>query len=298
MPVPGTKEPTAGPSRFDRIVAVDWSANSKPKTGADSIWIAEWSHATQVLRSANISTRAAAVKLLAELAAGPGRCLIGVDFSLGFPTGTAAALGLEGVAWAGMWELLTNRIEDDDRNANNRFEVAAGLNGEMSAGPGPFWGCHPSKATNRLTSKKVSCAPLSEWRTVEAELRAAGRRPFSAWQLLGVGAVGSQSLLGIPAMARLLEALAASDRSTDVWPFTSGLLIPSADVVLVEVWPTLVDLPDRSHDVWNTRVRDQVQVETLVSALATGDLGPWFAPDVPAGSRNAVVAEEGWILGA
>lgn len=285
-------------SMFDRVVIVDWSANSTPKTGRDSIWIADHSVSDGSVRSANISTRSAALDLIVELGQARGRCLIGVDFSLGFPTGTADALGLGGVPREAMWAELVTLISDDNRNRNNRFVVASGLNGRMSPGAGPFWGCPPSTATEHLTTRKAPCAPLPEWRTVEAVLRSEGRRPFSAWQLLGAGAVGSQSLLGIPSVSALLDRLNEAGRTTDVWPFTCGLSVPTADVVVVEVWPTLVDISSMVGDIWDPRVRDHVQVEALAAHLATSDLESMFIPDVAAHARDIVVAEEGWVLGA
>ncbi|MFK7917122.1 MAG: hypothetical protein AB8G14_03510 [Ilumatobacter sp.] len=283
---------------FDRVVVVDWSANSTPKLGRDSIWVAEFDVAAGSIRSANISTRSAAIDLLVELSLAPGRCLVGVDFSLGFPAGFAAALGLVGTPWSATWELLAAEIEDSDRNANNRFEVASSLNARVSPGAGPFWGCHPSRASEHLTTKKVGCAPLGEWRTVEALLRTRGRRPFSSWQLLGAGAVGSQSLLGVASMSKLLPRVSSTGRSIDVWPFTTGIAVPAADTVLAEVWPTLVDLPDTAADIWDSRVRDQVQVETLASYLGTADLAALFVPPVPTEARQIVECEEGWVLGA
>lgn len=283
---------------FDRIVVVDWSANSTPKTGRDSIWFAEHDGATGTIRTSNISTRSVAVDLLVASANTSGRCLIAVDFSLGFPAGTAGALGLAATPWRAMWDLLAAMIEDDERNANNRFEVATALNERISPGPGPFWGCHPSKANDRLTSTKVPCDPLPEWRTVEIGLRAAGRRPFAVWQLLGAGAVGSQTLLGVAAMSRFVERVAASGRTVDVWPFTSGLEVPTADVVLAEIWPTLVSVPDVSVEPGATRVRDELQVEAVARHLAAADLATSFTPEVSDDARGVVVAEEGWVLGA
>ncbi len=283
---------------FDRIVTVDWSANSTPKTGKDSIWIAVLDIERDEITTANISTRSTAIDRLAELFAGPERVLVGVDFSLGFPVGTAQALELEGTPWAAMWKLLSESIEDDDHNRNNRFELAASLNERMSPGPGPFWGCPPNRATEFLTATKVPCDPLAEWRTIEARLRSEGKRPFSAWQLLGAGAVGSQSLLGIAAMARLEQRLRNAGRSVDVWPFTSGLAVPTGDVVVVEIWPSLVALDPVSSVLSDTRVRDERQVETVARHLAAIDVNSAFAPDVPQESRSGVTGEEGWVFGA
>ena len=82
----------------------------------------------------NLPTRADAIEFLVDLVES-GRdatTLIGVDFSLGYPAGTAAALGLTGVGWSAMWQLLVDRIRDDDRNVNNRFAVAAELNRQLT----------------------------------------------------------------------------------------------------------------------------------------------------------------------
>ena len=283
---------------FDRFVVVDWSANSTPKRGRDSIWIAVLDGGG--LSVSNPSTRAAAQRCLVELVASDpsGRTMIGVDFSLGYPAGTAAALGLAGCPWESMTGLLRKLIIDDDRNANNRFDVASALNERITATGAPFWGCPPSHAGAALTvTKPASFAPLGEWRSVEAVLRGQGRRPFSSWQLLGAGAVGSQSLLGIPMIHRLSAQV--TDRVM-VWPFTTGLRAPIVDpgeVVIAEVWPSLLSI-----EVAEGAVRDEAQVIAVAQWLADLDaterLAALFAPDV---ADVAVVAriesEEGWVLG-
>jgi len=285
-------------SLFDRIVVVDWSANSTPKRGRDSIWVADVATSSGDMRTTNSPTRHEAAELLERvMCVAEERVLVGVDFSLGFPRGTAAAFGLAGPAWTAIWAALAARVSDDSRNRNNRFEVASDLNGIAGPGPGPFWGCPPSKATVHLTPTKVPSDPLPRWRSVETRLRSGGKRPFSSWQLTGAGAVGSQSLLGIAILERLLTEVRRARRSVDVWPFTTGFSIPTADVVLVEVWPTLADLGDALHDAADSRVRDRVQVETLARQLASQDLGPLFCPDIENEDRLTIVDEEGWILG-
>jgi precorrin-8X/cobalt-precorrin-8 methylmutase len=282
---------------FDRFVVVDWSANSTPKLGRDSIWIAELDRCAEVVVT-NLATRAAAREHLVDrLEADPtSSTMLGLDFSLGYPTGTAAALGLAGEPWSAMWDLLTDAIDDDDRNINNRFAVAAALNRRLTGAAAPFWGCPPAQMTPTLVpTKPPASGPLAEWRTVEERLRAAGRRPFSSWQLLGAGSVGSQSLLGIPMLAGLRERL--GDR-VEIWPFTTGFVPPPLDdgaVVVAEVWPSL--LPIESTDT----VRDAAQVRATAAWLAevdrTGGLDPMFSPSLSAVESSAAVAEEGWILG-
>lgn len=278
------------PPAFDRVVVVDWSASSRPKRGRDSIWIAVLDG--DGVSTTNPATRAAAAVALDDLCRRSGRTLLGVDFSLGYPVGTASALGLSGVPWRATWELLTALIVDTDDNTNNRFEVAAELNARVGAGPGPFWGCPSSRRSEMLSTTKVDPTPMDEWRRVERRLRRRGLRPFSSWQLLGAGSVGSQSLLGIPRLQRLERVLIAADRTVDVWPFTC-VGPPTADVVIAEVWPSLHPHPERPTG----RVRDELQVIHTAQRLARDlDLGVWSVAD--AGHRKSVRGEEGWIAGA
>ena len=290
-----------GPPLFDRIAMVDWSASATPKTGPDSIWIAVVERGNCTL--SNPSTRRAAFAEIGALAVPGQRTLLGVDFSLGFPEGTAELVGLAGVPWAATWAELGAAIVDEANNANNRFEVAARLNRSMAAkvssndvGPGPFWGCPPSKAHASLTPTKPSRAEEwpDQWRAVEQRLRSDGHRPFSCWQLLGAGAVGSQSLVGIAGLERLRRSLGSR---LAVWPFDSGLAVPpSADLVVAEVWPSLWEVP-----VPAGVIKDAAQVEATARRLAQLDdrseLEPLFRPRVGSAIEPIVVEEEGWVLG-
>ena len=292
-----------GRALFDRVVVVDWSAASAPKRGRDSIWVATIDEDGRTIE--NPATRHACEdRLRALLRAGSQeRTLLGVDFSLGFPAGTATALGLSGDPWRSMWDLLASEIADDGRNRNNRFRVAADLNRRVGDGPGPFWGRPRKQVFDSLGMTKPVAPALPEWRVVERVLRAAGRRPFSSWQLLGAGCVGSQTLVGIPVIERLRRA---NPGRVHVWPFTTGLVAPMVgpgDVVVAEVWPSLIDIEaEVAGGDQPGPVRDAVQVEALALHLAgldgRGELGADFAPGVDAEVAHAVVAEEGWVLGA
>jgi hypothetical protein len=325
---------------FDRIAVVDWSANATPKTGPDSIWIAVvdlaegfdvsarpdvsarlnasvgseataglnesvGSEATAggVLSLTNPSTRREAIGEMSRLAEPGRRTLLGVDFSLGYPAGTAAACGLTGTAWPAMWGHLGAEIVDDERNRNNRFHVASRLNAAMGDAPGPFWGCPPSRTSAALTATKPDRAATwpDEWRSVESELRGARHRPFSAWQLLGAGSVGGQSLVGIAALERLRRTL--GDRLA-VWPFTTGLGPPVFDLpagdtielVVAEVWPSLWEVT-----VPAGVVKDAAQVESTARRLAAldaaGALEEMFRVELDAEAALVVTEEEGWVLG-
>lgn len=284
---------------FDRFVVVDWSANSSPKRGRDSIWIAVSDGRRTTVE--NLSTRAEAEHRLGGIVDGSRdrRTLIGVDFSLGYPSGTGAALGVDAGPWCSTLSMITEMVVDDERNANNRFEVAAALNERMTGGAAPFWGCPPARASSALReTKPPSFGPVDEWRIVEQRLRRGGSRPFSSWQLLGAGTVGSQTLLGLPVVHRMLRR---DPGRVHVWPFTTGLRSPDVDdatVLIAEVWPSmLVPMASASEAV----VRDEAQVRAatawLASADADGSLGEFFAPEVTAVERLAVEREEGWVLG-
>ena len=190
-------------------------------------------------------------------------------------------------------------ITDDHRNANNRFDVAAELNGRLGAPHGPFWGCPASRQQPGLRSTKSPFSgQLAEYRVCERQLRAEGWRPFSVWQLSYPGGVGGQALVGIPVLASRLRTHAPR---VEVWPFTTGLgRSPAAGrpdaVVLAEVWPSRF-ATSHAPDV----IRDASQVTQTVAALAaadrTGELAAWFDPPVPESERAVVESEEGWILG-
>ncbi len=286
---------------FDRFVAVDWSASSRPKRGVDSIWIAVGDGDT-VDAPVNASTRAAAIDELTECCAGSGRVLLVVDWSLGYPAGSSAAFGLPGHAtspWWAMHDHLARSIADGSDNANNRFDVADDLNAR-TGDAGPFWGVPARAVTPTLPVRKKPFGDVAEWRLAEQRLRAARRWPKSCWQLGGAGSVGSQSLLGIARLAELRARLEPA-RSFAIWPFETGLQEPDdqTDVVVAEMWPSLFADPADLPDHW---IRDAAQVDAAVGALcaatADGRLAEWFSPAV--GSDDAissVVGEEGWILG-
>jgi precorrin-8X/cobalt-precorrin-8 methylmutase len=281
---------------FDSYVVVDWSARAEPCTGPDSIWIAI-ADGDRRPQLANPSTRRRAEEqLLALFDARPAsRVLVGVDAALGYPAGTAARFGLGDPPWETTWGELARLGVDDERNRNNRFEVAATLNVRAGPGAGPFWGCPSGVADSRLGTTKPADLGLPEFRAAERALRASGWRPHSVWQLLGAGSVGGQTLTVLPVLERLRAELASR---VDVWPFTTGLRPPvttPGTVVVVEVWPTrFVDTVPAGM------VRDAIQVTATVAALRradrSGELVGWFEPQVGA-ERAAVEREEGWVLG-
>lgn len=291
---------------FDLVIVVDWSARSAPATGADSIWLHEREVATGAATAPhNPRTRRAAEALLRErltLAAGR-RVLLAIDVALGYPAGFAAHAGLDRTrpAWEATWRLLTDELVDDARNRNNRWAVAAALNARI--GTPQFWGCPPAQAGPHLTVTKPVAAPLPHLRHTEVGLRShSGGAPLSVWQLLGAGAVGSQSLTAIPVLQRLRSDPEFGGRLR-VWPFETGFsTAPALDrsdaIVTVEVWPSMISLDPTHHPV-----KDAQQVVGLSERLAQldrdGHLAVQFAPAMTdSAAAAAAVAEEGWVLHA
>jgi precorrin-8X/cobalt-precorrin-8 methylmutase len=284
---------------FDRIIVVDWSANARPKLGADSIWIGMVDATAGEADPVNVATRRAAIELLVERCAEPGRVLVGFDFPFGYPSGLGAAMGLIGTPWEATWEHLAATIVDEPSNANNRWEVAADLNARRGALW--FWGAPPRRTGPWLTATKpASDSSLPAYRLVEERLRSQGLRPFSGSQLLGAGSVGSQALTGIPAVHRLRHHPRLAHRAL-VWPFETGLAAdPAADVsdavVMAEVWPSAISFDHVDHPV-----KDARQVTALAIHLAeldtAGRMGAMFAPHVALAHRDEVEGEEGWVLG-
>ncbi len=287
---------------FDRYVAVDWSASSKPKTGENSIWISNLGGAGDPV-TLNPPTRGRAEKQLRELlieAIDHGeRVLIGFDFPYGYPQGFAAALGVEGPTWSAIWRYLAGHVQDEGpTNENNRFEVASTINARLVHHA--FWGRPAARHLDSLSIRRdrvryrigAEVVGLGEWREVEVVLRRRGSRPHSVWKLLGAGSVGSQSLTGIPVVYRLrhdphLEAISV------VWPFEVDVPeLPErrGAVVHAEIWPSLDAIPNQAGVT-----KDQAQVIAMATGLRhrdrSGTLAPIFIVSSPAAT------EEGWILG-
>jgi hypothetical protein len=295
------------PLLFDRFVVVDWSANSTPKSGRDSIWSCVFDPRTGRQDVENHVTRHQAREHLAALlVADPGRVLLGFDFPYGFPRGFASAARLgDGRLWAATWEHLAQHLRDEPDNSNNRFDVAAALNAAISEGPGPFWGTpadrHVTPHLQRTKSPGFPHSELGEFRATEQAVRETGRYPFSVWQLTGAGSVGSQALTGIPVVRALRHHPRLAYRSV-VWPFETGISPDPTSgrgdtIVHAEIWPSA-----RPVDLTVHQVKDAAQVIGLCRHLAdldaTGELADAFAPRLDAVTERAVIDEEGWILGA
>lgn len=217
--------------------------------------------------------------------------LAGFDFPFGYPEGVAGRFTGAGGGLA-LWAWLAERIADAPDNANNRYEVAEAMNAAFE-GPGPFWGRPAAWAVPGVPARRTGIAFEAERRIVERRVRSA--KP--CFQLAYAGSVGSQVLVGLPALERLRRHAALAGR-TEVWPFETGLGPGAAPIVIAEIYPSLIP-PDPGE-----AIKDAGQVRAVVRVFAAADaaglLGPVLAgaPDLTPRERRVVETEEAWILGA
>ena len=293
---------------FHTHVVVDWSARSKPspkKPSKDSIWwgVARIANGIEVAEPEYVRTRHEALDRLARLIAceldAGRRVLVGFDFPFGYPAGVAEHLTGKASALA-LWGRLAECIKDGPDNANNRYDVAASIN-DTYPGLGPFWG-RPSSwnyPAIPVRAKARTCQDRhpSELRICDA--RAEGAK--TVWQLAYSGSVGSQMLLGLPALKRLVEDSRIGGCAA-IWPFQTGLRTPDAPAVIAEVYPSLLrdQVRERKRE---GEILDSAQVRVNAKAFArldaAGGLAPLFAgaPGLTAEERRVIESEEAWILG-
>ena len=290
---------------FDTHIVVDWSARSKPsprRPTKDAIW---WAVARDeaVAEVAYVRTRHAAVagltELIASQVAAGRRVMVGFDFPFGYPAGVAARLTGSASAFA-LWEWLATQIEDDEDNANNRYAVATLIN-RCYSGIGPCWG---RPATWAYPDIPTRAHDRSHQGTHPPERRLADEQALGAktvWQLAYAGSVGSQVLLGLPALERMRNAATLAGH-TAAWPFDGGLNAPQKPVVFAEVYPSLLRKvvaaragPEEILD----RAQVRVNAEAFASLDARGGLAALFSgsPLLTPEQRRVVETEEAWVLG-
>ncbi len=294
---------------FDAYIFVDWSASKSPKSGPDSIWIAEgeWINCNLRLSApCNLSTRCAAMDYLAQrlatYAENGKRVLLGFDFAYSYPGSFFSQSFIP--CRAALWQYLSKNITDAPTNANNRFQVANAINAGL---PSPLlWGrpqgqAHLSLAN--LSSKKPSALTnCLSFRLIEKVLRGMGLQPKSAFQLFGNGSVGSQVLMGLP---RIEQLKLAFPNYFLTWPFDTGwalqpTTLPKPAIINCEIWPGAI-LVCNFH-----KIKDASQMISYVIWAARedayGGLPHWFqvpgrhcqlSPSQITAAQNV----EGWILG-
>ena len=193
----------------ERVIAVDWSG---ARTGERrKIWLAEGADG-RCVRLVDGWTREAVTEELvrahtAAVSRG-ARVVIGLDFSFAFPAWYARANG---------W-----RTGREIWQAFPPARVERVLAGEEP----PFWGRGAQRTKPAMLHDGSDTPPLRA-----TEHAREGARPFSVFQLVGAGSVGTASLRGLATLHALAEAGAC------IWPFDDDL--GAAGAVVVELWPRL-----------------------------------------------------------
>jgi hypothetical protein len=280
--------------RFARIIVVDWSAASTlgpAKPTHDRCWLA-WGGPRRGAAPEYFRGRYDAERRIVELIAETdGDVLVGFDFPFGYPHGSGLGGGRALAA------RLAGLIEDAADGRNNRFAVAARLNAELGAPPGPFWGCPKALASDLLLPTKPTYAGRTFDERRLADSRLVHRQIMPVWQLLGSGAVGGQMLLGLPVVHRLLNHPAYCTRAK-VWPFETDWDEDLRGVVFAEMWPSLNDHHRQSHAIKDAR-QVAASRDWLLAADVSGQLRSYFArpSDLSKTAIRICEREEGWIVG-
>jgi len=283
---------------FERVLTVDWSGRSKPSPAAacaDAIFTC-YGDQSKTHHPRYHRTRHCAMEHVCRVIDmakdQSGITLIGFDFSFGYPAGFSTRL-TGSCNIRAMWAWLAERIQDDAKNANNRFQVAADIN-NMFPGVGPFWGAPtnvklaglPHKGSNRKGHG------FPELRATEEGVRGAQ----SSWKLFTTGSVGSQALLGVARLHHLISRFP----NIHIWPFDGAIPASFDGVVLVEIFPSMFYLNQadlmRRYSEQPYHIKDAAQVRISTEAFLQVRRSNWDAA-YPSHSLNDSVKEEGWIAG-
>ncbi|MEM6913855.1 MAG: hypothetical protein AAF511_07745 [Pseudomonadota bacterium] len=287
---------------FDAYVMTDWSAASTPTRprAANTIWTAHWEKGASGVE--NFTTRRAAMMALSRrftcLLAKGSRVFAGFDFSFGYPAGAAQAITGQ-ARWESLWAYFAREVSDDEKNANNRFDIADRLNAQVFAKQPKFWGRPPGRTDLKsLPAKKnVTYGDVAEHRIAERYFP----RAQPVWKMFTTGSVGGQSMTGI-AQLEILRQDPALKNHLVVWPFDTGFdqgLPHRPSITLAELYPSAFTVEPQTGEVL-----DEAQVRSVVDALVSRDqadvLRPLLAPppDAAPEQQALMIAEEGSIIGA
>ena len=164
-------------------IAVDWSGRKDERGQRKHIWLAEV-ESGRLIRLENRRTRDEVVAVLVEEIESGGSVVIGLDFAFSFPE------------WYLQWR---NR-----QNVRTLWDLAAEKGDQWLAGDTcPFWG-RPGRYQKRPANLTV------DLRFRQTDEDHGGK---SVFQVYGAGAVGTGTIRGLPALARLQDAGAT------IWPF-------------------------------------------------------------------------------
>ena len=243
-----------------RVIAIDWSGRS----GGDqrrALWLAEAVN-HELIRLEAGRSREETVELLIAEAEQDSELIIGLDFAFSLPEWYLRDRSLTPQAlWA--------RLADQALTPRMR---SLGLAHWMNSPDPPFWTTAEGHALLAADQK---------FRRTEIDVRAAGSRPKSVFQLVGAGQVGRGSLYGMQALHRLAAI------GFRIWPFDQVRL-----PLVLEIFPRLLTGPvikssqsERERYLATLRIPDELgsraaasddafdaAVSALVMSAAVGEL--------------------------
>ena len=283
---------------FDLVIMVDWSAASSPgpaKPSPDRCWVA-WAAGDERAAPEYFRTRRDCMARIRDLLRRHGgTACVGFDFPFGYPTGSGLGGGRQAAT------RIARHLTSDERDWNNRFEVASRFNREISDRTGPFWGCPANASSDYLSTKRTGFPfpDFSEWRIAEQYLKEKERRHSlsSVWKLYTTGSVGSQALTGLRELALLTTEADIAPRLR-FWPFETEWDRRLDGIILTEIWPTLHDATPYDHPIKDAR-QVLASRDWLLGEMAKGTARSAFAaPDwLDPAQEKICREEEGWILG-
>jgi hypothetical protein len=281
---------------FDVYIAVDFSGSKDQSRQKSSIVVAEAQCGTASKIQKDRFTRWEAVLYLLQRIlhynSDGKRVLCGFDFCYAFPRGFWSDLTDRSEAWDEVIADMANGLaqlpaieEKPESNARRWAEIVnQKISRRFEIGSGPFWGPGFSQLKDpRFPFSKVS---FSEYRL--AERRGPGFKPI--FKIGGQGAVGLQSLCGMPYLHHIRTTCLQQKAPLHCWPF-DGWEPEGPAHFLVEWYPALYNEGTKSHEA------DALACVNWAMELDGREgLRSYFVPDLSEEKRNQATIE-GWVLG-
>lgn len=280
---------------FDVYIAVDFSGSKHPTRQRRSIAFAEWDRSLSPYIRKDFTRPGVAFYLLERIIyhnLHEKRVLCGFDFQYSFPQGLWYALTSLPETWINILQGMANGgaglppiTEEPESNARKWADIAnQRIARLLETRVGPFWGPNFSQATN--PNFPFQHAPFEEFRLVEK--RVEGSKPI--FKIGGQGAVGLQSLCGIPYLFHIRNTCSQQNIPLHCWPF-DGWDPAGPAHVLVEWYPAIQNQGQKSDEEdalacvrWAKIKDDQGKLsDFLISPLLD--------------SKKAQAILEGWVLG-
>ena len=281
---------------FDEYVAIDFSGSKDPARQRNGIVLAEIDRAVGLdVQGGRFTRFEAALYLMQRVVrchSNGKRILFGFAFRFAFPCGFWPALTGRSETWGDVVRDLADGIpqlpaiaEKPESNAGEWVEIAnKKLSHKFQLGIGPLWG--PGSSQIKDPHFPFTKVPFSEYRLTEQ--RRTGFKPI--FKIGGQGAVGLQSLCGLPYLHHIKTTCRQQKVPLHCWPF-DGWDIGNSAQVMVEWYPALYNEAPKSH-----KSDALACVNWAMELDSREELSSYFVPDLSKEEAEKAV-REGWVLG-